>query len=225
MRASDIEWLTGGRVEDDPPHIGITGDPPRYHIRDVADPLQMCELRAESCGQVGTALPATRKVLWVEKVLWAEQDGDLGTDATDGRQPTLPQGAASEIDQSIGAALGRCAKLISAWRGHQRVEGGGKRRATLRVELALDEDHAIVGRQGDTAPVEVLARIGLGAVRIRVRDDPLTRLSQLGGVALAGDRGQDRLGNGHRIDADPVGQPDHPVEVLRRDLARGGSRG
>src|SRR5262249_61636215 len=107
---------------------------------------------------------------------------------------------------------------------HQRIHGGGQGCAAVWIELTAHQHHAVERGQGEAAAGEVGGRVGLDTIRVDVRDDPVAEPAEGGGVQLPGAVGENLISLGGYLDADPVGQPGDPVEVIGGDVAVGGRR-
>ena len=108
-------------------------------------------------------------------------------------QPARTQHLGHDVGQRVGAALVRGAQVIPARWGHHRVQRGQQRRPRLRVDLPPYGHHGADPGHTQAAAFERAVRIGVGAVRVEVGGDALTRLLQLGRGDRGGQVGQDLI--------------------------------
>ena len=138
-------------------------------------------------------------------------------------QPARTEGLGDDVGQRVGAALVRGAQVIPARWGHHRVQRGQQRRPGLRVDLPPYGHHGADPGHTQAAAFERGVRIGVGAVRVEVGGDALTRLLQLGRGDRGGQVGQDLIERDHPGQADPLHQVEHLTHMLARHGA--GQRG
>src|SRR5438132_13148880 len=94
---------------------------------------------------------------------------------------------ASQLDQSIRSALCGPSAFTGELRGHQRIECGLERGASLRVKHAVDPKHAIHHlAQMEGPPVVSLIRILQDTIRVDAMTEVASNDSKPGGIELAG---------------------------------------
>ena len=151
-----------------------------------------------------------------------DQVGDPGPVAAGVGELAGAKGEVGELDESVGAALGRRALVLRTVRRHQGVERNSQGSAVLRGEQTV-EVPGVAERAHQGQVALLLHVVGIGGHRILVVAGlkPLCGGSQLGGPRTGGELGEGVIGAGEDLGRHSQCSVADGGDVIDADLAGG----